>query len=169
MATELSETNCPRSFLSFLRVWIDTVPQIQSLAPEYQHDLARIICGLNPVYSPPKPALNGIAADLRGVVIEISQHRTFQGRYAQDLQAAIDVGATPSVPCVTATFVPPPAYEAELPTYPSPPLSPASPPYKSSVPSHRRQLAVSVQFNDQIPPLLASSVPSPQTSSGRPL
>ena len=89
MTTDLSENNCPIAFLSFLRVWGDTVPLIQDLIPEHQHDLARIICGLNPLSSP-NLSLNGIAADLRAVAIEISQRRTFQDRYAEDLQAAID-------------------------------------------------------------------------------
>ena len=123
MTTNLYENNCPIAFLSFLRVWIDTVPQIQGLIPEHQHDLARIICGLNPLSSR-NLALNGIAADLRAIAIEISQRRTFQDRYAEDLQAAIDAGAGTSDLRVTASFVPPPSYDATPPT--SPPMSPSS-------------------------------------------
>ncbi|KAF9793420.1 hypothetical protein BJ322DRAFT_1103814 [Thelephora terrestris] len=136
MVTELSETNCPITFLSFLRVWVDSVPQIQGLIPEHQHDLARIICGLNPISSP-NPALNGIAADLRAVAIEISQRRTFQDRYAEDLQAAIDAGRESDGLRVTAAFVPPPAYDL-APSHPppvSPPYSPPSPSYQSLVSS----------------------------------
>ncbi|KAF7346375.1 hypothetical protein MSAN_01865400 [Mycena sanguinolenta] len=62
---ELSYDNCPSAF---------------GLSPEYQHDLARIICNLDPLITPLQPALNGIAADLRAVAIEISQRRSFQDR-----------------------------------------------------------------------------------------
>ncbi|EEB88106.1 hypothetical protein MPER_14252, partial [Moniliophthora perniciosa FA553] len=37
----------------------------------HQHDLARIICDLEPISSPPS-FVHGIAADLRAVAIEIS-------------------------------------------------------------------------------------------------
>jgi hypothetical protein len=134
--TELYETNCPIAFLPFLQVWTDAVPRIKNLAPEHQHDLARIICGLHPVAFS-IPALSGIAADLRAVAIEISQRRTFQDRYADDLQAAINAGTRPEGPQIAAAFVPPPAYQ-ELPsTSPpiSPRLSPDIPPYESSVSS----------------------------------
>jgi len=125
MTTDLSENNCPIAFVSFLRVWADTVPRIQGLVPEHQHDLARIICGLNPLSSR-NLALNGIAADLRAVAIEISQRRTFQDRYAEDLQAAIDAGGGSDRLRVTASFVPPPAYGGPPPTYPSVSAPPSS-------------------------------------------
>jgi hypothetical protein len=131
ITVELSEDNCPIHFLSFLRVWADTVPRIQGLAPEHQHDLARIICGLNPLSSP-NPALHGIAADLRAVAIEISQRRTFQNRYADDLQAAIDAGTGAEGLRVAASFVPPPAYDATPPTLP--PFSPSDSLYEISDP-----------------------------------
>ena len=131
MTTELSETNCPIAFLSFLRVWADTVPQIQALVPEHQHDLARIICGLNPLSSQ-NLALNGIAADLRAVAIEISQRRTFQDRYAEDLQTAIDAGGGSGLR-VTASFVPPPVYGAAPPEYDGPPPVSPTPTANSSL------------------------------------
>ncbi|KAJ7905739.1 hypothetical protein B0H14DRAFT_3420895 [Mycena olivaceomarginata] len=110
---ELSYENCPSAFVSFLRVWSNTVPAIQALSPEYQHDLARMICNLEPLITPLQPSLNGIAADLRAVAIEISQRRSFQDRYASDLQAALDSGTTPSSPSPKrAAFVPPPSYDA---------------------------------------------------------
>lgn len=135
MTTDLSENNCPIPFLSFLRVWADAVPRIQGLVPEQQHDLARIICGLNPLSSS-NPSLHGIAADLRAVAIEISQRRTFQDRYAGDLQAAIDAGAETDGLRVTASFVPPPAYDATPLTSPSisAPPSPAPSSYETSGP-----------------------------------
>jgi hypothetical protein len=85
---ELSYENCPPPFFSFLRVWANTVPTIQSLIPEAQHDLARIICGLQPLLQNRR-----IAADLRAVAIEISRRRSFQDRYASDLQVALDAGS----------------------------------------------------------------------------
>ena len=112
---ELSYENCPPPFVSFLRVWANTVPAIQSLAPEAQHDLARVICGLQPLLqdSENMVVINGIAADLRAVAIEISQRRSFQDRYASDLQAALDAGAGPGSPSSRKTsFVPPPVYDS---------------------------------------------------------
>ena len=108
---ELTESNCPPAFLGFHRVWASTVPKIQDLAPEYQHDLARVICGLQPVAVPLNPVVSGIAADLRAVAIEISQRRSFQDRYASDLQAALDAGPSGANLKVKSSFVPPPAYD----------------------------------------------------------
>ncbi|KAJ6525667.1 hypothetical protein B0H19DRAFT_971012 [Mycena capillaripes] len=127
---ELSYDNCPEAFVSFLRVWSNTVPAIQALAPEHQHDLARMICNLEPLITPLQPALNGIAADLRAVAIEISQRRSFQERYTSDLQAALDSGTVPASPgSKRAAFVPPPSYDA------SPASSAPSSP-RSSVDGH---------------------------------
>ncbi|KAJ7632878.1 hypothetical protein FB45DRAFT_517708 [Roridomyces roridus] len=110
---ELSYDNCPESFIPFLRVWSHAVPKIQALAPEYQHDLARLICGLPPLVQPLNPSLSGISADLRAVAIEISQRRSFQDRYASDLQAALDSGNSGTSPSPRrAAFVPPPSYDA---------------------------------------------------------
>lgn len=114
--TDLSTNNCPEAFRPFLEVWAATVPSIQALAPEHQHDLARVICGLPPIAHSPHPGLNAISADLRAVAIEISMRRTFQDRYASDLQAAIDSGAPPDARLrVKASFVPPPVYEPTSP------------------------------------------------------
>ncbi|KAG6370819.1 hypothetical protein JVT61DRAFT_11030 [Boletus reticuloceps] len=99
------------TFLGFLRVWVSTVPDIQGLEPEYQHDLARVICGLQPITQPLNHAISGIAADLRAVAIEISQRRSFQDRYASDLQAALDAGSSGATLKVKTSFVPPPAYD----------------------------------------------------------
>lgn len=112
--TDLSYDNCPPAFVSFLQVWAKTVPSIQALAPEYQHDLARVICSLDPIAQPMHASINGIAADLRAVAIEISQRRSFQDRYASDLQAALDAGGTPSPR--KASFVPPPIYVPDSPS-----------------------------------------------------
>ena len=109
---DLSLDSCPVVFMSFLRLWAECVPTIQSLVPEHQHDLARIICGLPPLTKPQPQSLNRIAADLRSIAIEISQRRSFQDRYASDLQAAIDVGAPTGTDAlrVKASFEPPPMY-----------------------------------------------------------
>ncbi|KAF7791688.1 hypothetical protein EIP86_002711 [Pleurotus ostreatoroseus] len=133
---DLSLANCPVTFRPFLTIWAEAVPSIQALAPEHQHDLARIICGLPPISNPLNRRLNGIAADLRAVAIEISMRRTFQDRYAADLQAAIDAGRPPEQRnSVKASFAPPPTYdESTTPTTTpsrssfslSPPLSPSS-------------------------------------------
>ena len=120
--TDLSFDNCPPAFVSFLKVWAKNVPLIQNLAPEYQHDLARVICGLPPLCQPLDPSINGIAADMRGVAIEISQRRSFQDRYADALQTALDAGVS-SRP-KRASFVPPPSYDGPGSSGPAPPSSP---------------------------------------------
>ncbi|THU88497.1 hypothetical protein K435DRAFT_592570, partial [Dendrothele bispora CBS 962.96] len=141
--TDLSTENCPPAFRSFLSVWARCVPPIQALAPEHQHDLARIICGLDPLTVTLSEDVYGIAADLRAVAIEISQRRSFQDRYASDLQAALDssVGASPG----SASFVPPPSYEdiqhnspspsptSQLPPQDATHLSPFSPTFAPAV------------------------------------
>ncbi|CAE6476905.1 unnamed protein product [Rhizoctonia solani] len=137
----LTAATCPDGFLPFFELWARAVPKIQSLAPEHTYDLASIICGKAPVTLPaelPSPfpespsseqtilsRVHSIAADLRAVAIEISQRRSFQLRYQEDLQAALNLGdptspAGPRAGPATATFVPPPGYEeasATSPTY----------------------------------------------------
>jgi hypothetical protein len=105
----LSLSNCPSTFTPFMRLWSECVPAIQGLIPEQQHDLARVICGLAPLQRPP-PVIARLAADLRSIAIEISQRRSFQDRYASDLQAALDVGEPDSSRTTKASFVPPPLY-----------------------------------------------------------
>ena len=140
----LSLDNCPAVFIPFLRLWSSCVPTIQKLAPDHQHDLARIICGVPPLVQPVYPDLNRLAAELRSISIEISQRRSFQDRYASDLQAVIGVGDDGSTGPgqVKASFVPPPAYTpSPVPPYPGskkmrPPPSPKSRPSPSSSPPH---------------------------------
>jgi len=123
-----AETVSP-AFIAFFSIWATLTPQIQALPADQQHDLARVICGHEPL----SPAANNhetirrMALDLRAVAIEISQRRTFQERYQADLQAALDHGTvdgrrTPSP--MRATFQPPPGYEMEKPLPLSPPLTP---------------------------------------------
>ncbi|KAF7304967.1 hypothetical protein MKEN_01211400 [Mycena kentingensis (nom. inval.)] len=149
---DLSFENCPEAFISFLRVWAAAVPKIQALAPEQQHDLARMICDLDPLITPLHPSLNGLAADLRAVAIEISQRRSFQDRYADDLQAALDSGTNPATPSPKrAQFQPPPLY-----TESSPATSTASSPHsspRSSLDGHGQQPHASPQYaNLTLPP-----------------
>jgi hypothetical protein len=110
---ELTISNCPSSFTTFLHIWSARVPEIQNLPREYQRDLARIICDIDPIFDPSEKNLRGLAADLRTVAIQISQRRSFQERYGEDLQVAIDSGSESSVAGTTqkAHFVPPPMYE----------------------------------------------------------
>ncbi|KAI0819296.1 hypothetical protein BC628DRAFT_1423939 [Trametes gibbosa] len=123
---DLSLTNCPPPFRPFLLVWSQIVPQIQGLTPEHQHDLARVICGLTPLATPLNPRLNGLAADMRAVAIEISMRRTFQEKYADDLQAALDTGSSQSGGRrLKASFMPPPSYDDDASAGPAP-VSPAS-------------------------------------------
>lgn len=62
---------------------------------------------------------------MRAVAIEISQRRSFQDRFASDLQAALDSGAGPGSPVAKkASFVPPPLYDPS--PNPSPNASPRS-------------------------------------------
>jgi len=156
---ELSYENCPPAFVSFLRVWANSVPSIQGLSPEAQHDLARVICGLNPLQENVALIIQGIAADLRAVAIEISQRRSFQDRYASDLQAALDSGAGPETPSPRkASFVPPPVYDPTPSASPDPSprpslesLAPALPPRNHHAPPPS--------------PSLLSPFPSASTSS----
>ena len=127
----LSSTTCPPIFQPFFRLWAQSVPAIQALPSDAQHDLARIICDKPPLTAPvtnqdesssSAPVhLNRIAADLRAVAIEITQRRTFQERYALDLQSALDVGQPPPSPGMPASekrrvaaFAPPPSYDEML-------------------------------------------------------
>lgn len=94
--------------------------------PEQQHNLARVICGLEPSSDHVDPAVHGVAADLRAVAIEISQRRSFQDRYASDLQAALDSGNDTGSPRNRkASFVPPPMYDgpSSASSTPRPPAS----------------------------------------------
>lgn len=138
--TVLSSETVPQTFKAFFSIWSALTPVIQTLTPEQSHDLARLICGHEPI-SPSASRheqLRRMALDMRAVAIEISQRRTFQERYQSDLQAALDHGRpmsdgrrTPSP--LRATFVPPPGYEAEKPL-PASPTSPRSRPVTPTSP-----------------------------------
>ncbi|KAG9098579.1 hypothetical protein FS749_003473 [Ceratobasidium sp. UAMH 11750] len=136
----LTAATCPPGFIPFFELWARAVPRIQSLAAEHTYDLACIICNKQPITLPsdlPSPfpdsptteqtalaKVHAIAADIRAVAIEISQRRSFQLRYTEDLQAALNLGdptspTGPRGPPITAKFVPPPGYD-EAPPSPTP-------------------------------------------------
>ncbi|KIY69301.1 hypothetical protein CYLTODRAFT_489006 [Cylindrobasidium torrendii FP15055 ss-10] len=127
MPIDLSPENCPPAFRGFLSTWSSVVPHIQSMPPEHQHDLARVICNLPPLLPPlasnPDVGVGALAQRLRAVAIEISQRRSFQDRYAGDLQDAIDGTGSRK-----ASFVPPPMYT------PSPSPSPQASPARNQYP-----------------------------------
>ena len=135
------------------------MPSIQELIPEHQHDLARIICGLPPVSRPHNFRLNGIAADIRAVAIEISMRRTFQDRYAADLQAAIDAGhpSARSSRRVKASFVPPPNYADSVGHTSPATLSPTA----SSFSSHSRSPSPSPSQSSHRSPSPAPTILGP--------
>ncbi|PPR01265.1 hypothetical protein CVT24_006028 [Panaeolus cyanescens] len=157
--TDLSFENCPAPFISFLKVWANTVPKIQGLVPEAQHDLARVICGLEPLMpnAPSTPLVHGIAAALRAVAIEISQRRSFQDRYASDLQAALDAGGAPSPR--KASFVPPPVYVPSPSTSRSPSPNPST---RSSIESNAPPLPARSSYEK---PPRSPGMLSPSSSS----
>ncbi|KAG8946266.1 hypothetical protein FRC00_009702, partial [Tulasnella sp. 408] len=172
--TLLSADTVPRTFKAFFSIWAALTPVIQSLTPEQSHDLARLICGHEPISQSASrhEQLRRIALDMRAVAIEISQRRTFQERYQSDLQAALDHGRpmsdgrrTPSP--LRATFVPPPGYEAEKPL----PASPTSP--RSSRPvtptSPMRITNPDLNGFGREPSTTASSPPSTPTRVPSPL
>ncbi|KAG9011785.1 hypothetical protein FRB90_007063, partial [Tulasnella sp. 427] len=138
--TVLSSDTVPQTFKAFFSIWSALTPAIQTLTPEQSHDLARLICGHEPVSQSQSrhEQLRRMALDMRAVAIEISQRRTFQERYQSDLQAALDHGRPPSdgrrTPSpLRATFVPPPGYDVEKPL-PASPTSPRSRPVTPTSP-----------------------------------
>lgn len=120
---DLSPTNCPPTFIPFLTAWARLVPPIQALPPERQHDLARVICGLSPLYQGEGVGVGvgETAHRLRAIALEISQRRSFQDRFAGDIQAALDGGGGEKR---TTSFVPPPGYDSPPPPTPPPRSSP---------------------------------------------
>ncbi|KAG6897064.1 hypothetical protein C0993_007807 [Termitomyces sp. T159_Od127] len=122
---DLSLDNCPPAFTGILCVWAQNVPAIQSLIPEHQHDLARVICGLKPLSQPAQPVVVKIAEALCKVTAEINQRRSFQDRFASDLQAVFDSGTASGSPnCRRASFVASTWYDPSPP--PSLPMTPVT-------------------------------------------
>ncbi|KAH9847210.1 hypothetical protein C2E23DRAFT_742237 [Lenzites betulinus] len=170
---DLSLSNCPPAFRPFLLVWSQIVPQLQALTPEHQHDLARVICGLPALATPLNRRLNGLAADMRAVAIEISMRRTFQEKYADDLQAALDTGPSPGGGRrLKASFMPPPSYDDNASAGPAPvspassahSLEPLSPPASSRFTHSRNSSRTSVSS----PPTSPSPLPPSAHGHGPP-
>lgn len=75
--------------LPLFRRWQRTVDSVQRLPTEQAHDVARLICDLEPVTSPVSTLMVKLAADIQAIAIQISQRRTFMERYTQDLEMAL--------------------------------------------------------------------------------
>ncbi|KAH9823886.1 hypothetical protein DFH28DRAFT_227328, partial [Melampsora americana] len=136
---KLDQNNCPSSFKKWFTLWSESIPVIKSLSKDHQHDLARIICDQDPISQPINIQLPIIARNLRAIAIEISQRRTFQERFNQDLNFALQHGSQTNKP-LSAKYVPPPAYDDQGELYMNKPnlktnLPSSSPP----LPSRARQ------------------------------
>lgn len=88
-AFALSIATCPTALLPLLRRWQRTVSPLQRLSTEQAHDVARLICDLEPVTSPVSTLMVKLAADIQSVAIQISQRKTFLERYTQDLEIGL--------------------------------------------------------------------------------
>ncbi|KZO97410.1 hypothetical protein CALVIDRAFT_480212 [Calocera viscosa TUFC12733] len=164
----LNLQTCPPAFHPLFRLWSSTVPPIRALPPNYQHDLCRLLCDLDPLSSPVRESLPRLAGELRAVAIEISQRRTFQERYGGDLQAVLDRAGSGRQ---RATWEAPPEYEPaprEKALPPVPPQSQTTPPPRSArlsvPPSPLRPSSPSSPNTYRAPsPLRAQFPPSPLT------
>ncbi|KAK4702134.1 hypothetical protein P7C70_g4093, partial [Phenoliferia sp. Uapishka_3] len=110
----LTSANCPPSFRSFFTLWQTSVAAVQHLSSSSRFDLALLLCDKEPQSSPLRPDVVKLSGNLKAVAIEITQRRTFQERYAADLQAALDSQVKPRRSDEgprSAGFVPPPEYE----------------------------------------------------------
>ena len=135
--------SCPPEFQQFFRLWVNTVPTLQRLPPDYQHDVARLLCDLPPLASPIQPEVGVLAGTLRSIAIEISQRRSFLERYQADLQAALNhEGRLHNRQPEQASFKAPPLYAGSSQAAP-PPAGP--PPGHSARP--RPQHTTSVDPN----------------------
>lgn len=151
----LSYESCPPTFSGFLCVWANAVPRIQELTAQEQEELARDICGLQPPQYDASP-VNELAAELCAVAIEISQRRSFQERFASDLQSVLDVegrekadrGAPSSPNTLRASFVPPPTYAGSV--------TPFKPHRTPSLPGYTPSPTCTMPSNDVPPPLHAT-------------
>lgn len=88
-AFSLSIATCPSNLLPLFRRWQRAVPSVQKLSTEQAHDVARLICDLEPQTSPVSTLMVKLAADVQALAIQISQRRTFMERYTQDLEIAL--------------------------------------------------------------------------------
>lgn len=152
----LDANNCPASFRNWFILWSECVPQIKALPTDLRHDLARIICDQEPQSQPIRIDIPILAQNLRSIAIEISQRRTFQERFNQDLDYALQFGHDLNAPPQTrpsAAFRPPPAYDPKTP--PSPPSSSYSPWQTKVVSNPTAQNSAAPSLNPQDHPALA--------------
>lgn len=133
-AFSLSISTCPSTLLPLLRRFQRAVPLVQKLSTEQAHDVARLMCDLEPQTSPVSTLMVKLAADIQALAIQISQRRTFMERYTQDLEMAL---------------------HREIPIYQQPPY-PSGNNYSDTgafVPSGPSELSVS--YTNDAPPLPA--------------
>lgn len=88
-AFSLSISTCPSTLLPLFRRWQRCVPLVQKLSTEQAHDVARLLCDLEPQTSPVSTLMVKLAADLKALALQISQRRTFMERFTRDLEAAL--------------------------------------------------------------------------------
>lgn len=131
--TVLSISTCPVPLLPLFRRWQQAVEPLQALSLDNQHDVARLICDLEPVNTPVRTSMIRVAADLQQIAIQLAQRETYLQRYASDLQVGL------GSPNLDERAQPPPTYSrpdappsSSNPTntsgrpLPIPPASPAS-------------------------------------------
>ncbi|GAA5968209.1 hypothetical protein JCM11641_003770 [Rhodosporidiobolus odoratus] len=116
----LTSQNCPETFRSAFSLWQAAVRPIQHLPSEARHDLALMLCDKPALSSPLRTDVARLAGDLKGIALEILQRRTFQTRYQNDLQAALDSAVRPRTSGESARhqtqYEPPPMYAEGQPT-----------------------------------------------------
>ncbi|ORY61918.1 hypothetical protein BCR35DRAFT_309002 [Leucosporidium creatinivorum] len=115
----LTSANCPPSFQSFFELWQASVKPIQRLSSDSRHDLALLLAGKETVSSPIQVDVVRLASNLKEIGLEITQRRTFQQRYQQDLDAALQSHVRPRRSGESerhTLYSPPPAYDGPAPS-----------------------------------------------------
>ncbi|BGP37932.1 hypothetical protein JCM10449v2_001859 [Rhodotorula kratochvilovae] len=116
----LTTDNCPDTFRNAFSLWQRCVEPVKAFPSEARHDLALLLCEKEVRSSPLRLDVAKVAADLKGIALEILQRRTFQTRFRNDLQAALDSAVRPRT-CTDserprASYEPPPMYIEGEPT-----------------------------------------------------
>ncbi|TNY19795.1 hypothetical protein DMC30DRAFT_417543 [Rhodotorula diobovata] len=117
----LTTSNCPDTFRNAFTLWQRTVEPIQRFPITARHDLALLCCDKEVRSSPLRLDVAKVAADLKGIALEILQRRTFQTRFRNDLQAALDTSVRPRTSAdgdqpSRVAYEPPPMYFEGAPT-----------------------------------------------------
>ncbi|GAA5945838.1 hypothetical protein JCM3775_001901 [Rhodotorula graminis] len=119
-AFSLTTDNCPDTFRNAFSLWQRTVEPVQGFSSTARHDLALLLCEKEVKSSPLRLDVARIAADLKGIALEILQRRSFQMRFRHDLQAALDTSIRPRTSTDSdrphAAYEPPPMYYEGEPT-----------------------------------------------------